>query len=934
MRWLASLLVGISAASVFDSLAAAETVFLQAPEIAPVVGRPKNPPPPGTDGSDLAKHEFNLLPGFQVERLFTVPKEQLGSWVAITLDDKGRIIASDQGDKGLCRITPPPIGSSEPTRVERLNVKISSAQGMLQAFGALYVSANGRGLFRLKDTDGDDQYDEVTQLKILHGGGEHGEHALRLSADGKSILWLAGNFTRPPFDRQLNGPVQTMGGVRPQQLHATLPEHSFSRLIPNWDEDALTLRQWDSGGFAVGVMAPGGWIAQTDPDGKDWELISTGYRNQYDMALNADGEIFSYDADMEPHIGASWYRPTRVLHATSGSEFGWRSGTCKWPAYYVDSLPEVANIGPGSPVGVEFGYGTKFPAKYQRALYLCDWTFATIYALHLQPNGSSYRGVKEEFLSRAALPLTDAVVGRDGALYFTVGGRGNQSELYRVTYVGAESTAAVEYHQSEGADLRSLRHEVEAFHRTGADPATAVPYLVKHLAHPDRFIRYAARVGLEHIPVQHWMPAILDSTDMETVITGIVGLARTVDAGDGPKLIARLRQLNFPQLSVNQQVEFLRAFQLVLIRTGLPDGHGTLATGATMTPLAAPDAPPTTVNGPKLLPGPKTVALGEYFEPFFPSPDDAVNRELVILMVALEAPHAAQMLVPVLTRERVSAPPDWSLDLASRSEGFRGSVKWMVENQPDQLQMHIALHLRNLQTGWDPGLRKTYFSWFEKARKWNGGAAMPRFYTNIENQAFDNLTDAEKVIVEGTGVRKPYKPPELPKPVGPGKIYELAELVELTSDKLKGRSFEHGQKMFAAARCIVCHRFAGDGGATGPDLTQAAGRFSQRDLLESIVDPSKVVSDQYRTTNIVTTTGKMYTGRIVALTDTTLTMLIDPEDPTKLVTIQKQEIDEQTLSPISLMPKDLLKTLNQEEVLDLVAYLLSRGNANERYFKK
>src|SRR6185437_11854451 len=86
---------------------------------------------------------FDLLPGYQVERLFTVPKTELGSWVAIAFDDQGRLIASDQGDKGLCRITPPAIGGHEPTRVERLDVKITGAQGLLYAFDSLYVSVNG-----------------------------------------------------------------------------------------------------------------------------------------------------------------------------------------------------------------------------------------------------------------------------------------------------------------------------------------------------------------------------------------------------------------------------------------------------------------------------------------------------------------------------------------------------------------------------------------------------------------------------------------------------------------------------------------------------------------------------------------------------------------------------------------------------------------------
>src|SRR5262249_44026206 len=146
----------------------------------------------------------------------------------------------------------------------------------------------------------------------------------------------------------------------------------------NWLEDQLLPRMWDANGHAVGVLAPGGWVVKTDPDGKTWEVLTTGYRNAYDMAVNAEGELFVYDADMEWDMGMPWYRPTRVSHSPSGSELGWRSGSGKWPAYYPDSLPAMIDIGPGSPVGVTFGYEAKFPAKYQKALYILDWTFGTI----------------------------------------------------------------------------------------------------------------------------------------------------------------------------------------------------------------------------------------------------------------------------------------------------------------------------------------------------------------------------------------------------------------------------------------------------------------------------------------------------------------------------------------------------------------------------
>lgn len=853
----------------------------------------------------VARGTFNVLPGFQVERLFTVPKDELGSWVNITSDNRGRLIVSDQGGKGLCRVTPPAIGGKEPTKVERLDVKISGAQGLLWAFDSLYVMVNaggeGPGLYRVKDTNGDGELDAVEKLREIHGSGEHGPHALRLSPDGKSIYALAGNHTRPPFERELNAKPQTMGGIRAEQLHAQLPEGAASRLPANWDEDLVLPRQWDGNGHAAGILAPGGWIAKTDPEGKTWEVVSSGYRNEFDMAFNADGELFAYDADMEWDYGMPWYRPTRVCHAASGSEFGWRSGTGKWPTYYPDSLPEVVNIGPGSPVGVEFGYGTKFPAKYQKALYLCDWTFGTMYAIHLEPSGASYKGLKEEFVSRSPLPLTDATVGRDGALYFTIGGRGAQSELFRVTYVGKESTAPAELHDARQADLRELRHRIEAYHAPGKEATSAVAFLLPYLGHADRHIRYAARVGLEHIPVEHWLDKSLAAGQPQAVITAVVGLARQAEPAVRPKLLAALGKIDPSKLSEAQQLELLRAYQLTLIRLGLPNE-------AEQKPLAA------------------------RFESLFPAKSDFVNRELANLMVALNSPHVIAKLLPTLKRERVITSQDYG-DLLSRNAGYGGTVATVEANQPDQQQMAYVFALRNVKSGWTTGEREVYFTWFEKARTWSGGASYQKFLTHIEDDAFANASDAERLLIESRGWRKPYKIPPLPKPVGPGKTYTVDDVLALAQDALHKRNFKNGQKMFAAARCVICHRFNSEGGATGPDLTQLAGRFTLKDLAESIIEPSKVVSDQYKSTIVQTADGKVYTGRIVSMDDNSITVLTDPEDSTKIVVIKKTDIEEQKPSPVSLMPKDLLGQLNEKEVLDLLAYLLSRGSPQDAMFK-
>ncbi len=532
--------------SLFAMLVCASSTFAgevvtQKPEIQPANVR-------GETGNPKVD-AFNVLPGFQVERIYHVPKERFGSWVNITTDPKGRLICSDQERKGLFRITPPKIGSTEPTKIEHLDVKITAAQGLLFAFDSLYVSVNGgpgSGLYRIPYDTSTDQFGEPKKLKAIRGGGEHGPHALRLTPDGKGILLVSGNHTLPPenFDH--------------------------SRLPKNWGEDLLLPRQWDANGHARGILAPGGWVARTDPDGKTWEIVTSGYRNTFDYALNADGEMFCYDADMEWDVGSPWYRPTRVCHATSGSEFGWRSGTGKWPPYYIDSLPPVVEIGPGSPVGVDFGYGTKFPAKYQKALFLLDWTFGTIYAIHLEPNGSTYKATKEEFLSRTPLPLTDVTIGHDGALYFTTGGRNTQSEVFRVTYVGKESTDTAEYKDPRNADQRDLRHKLEAFHRLAQDPAKAVEFAYPYLGHRDRFIRYAARIALENQPAKLWQDRVLSETNPDALLTGAVAVARQGDKSLQSKLLAALDRLNFANLAERQQLDLTRVYSLIFIRMGEP----------------------------------------------------------------------------------------------------------------------------------------------------------------------------------------------------------------------------------------------------------------------------------------------------------------------------------------------------------------------------
>jgi putative heme-binding domain-containing protein len=860
---------------------------------------------------------FVVPAGFAVERLFVVPREELGSWVCLATDPQGRLIASDQGDKGLVRISPAPADGSGDTIVEKIPAPITGAQGLLWAFDALYAVCNGgpgSGLYRVTDSDSNDTLDTVEKLRAFDGGGEHGPHNILLTPDGKRLAIVCGNHTKVPFRIESGTEPQTMGGIRATQRRAELAADGRSRLPANWDEDQIIPRMWDANGHAVGILAPGGYVAITDPDGKRWELWSGGYRNPYDMAFNADGELFVYDADMEWDYGSPWYRPTRVNHATSGSELGWRAGSGKWPACYPDSLPAAVDIGPGSPVGVAFGYGTKFPAKYQRALYLCDWTFGTMYAVHLEPEGSTYKGVAEEFLARTPLPLTDMTVGRDGAIYFAVGGRGGQSELYRVTYTGGDSTVAVDPKDPRQAEAREARHDLEAFHAPNADPAAAIAMAIPQLSSPDRFIRYAARVALEHQPLPLWQGKALAVQDPRGLITAAIAVARQAEPAAQPAVLAVLDRIDPGRLSAAETVDLIRGYELAMIRLG--------------------DPPPA-----------DKARIAERLAPLFPSGSFDLDRELASLLVAVRAPGIVTKLVGLLAAPSGSAhatniaPDEDDLRrLITRNAGYGGAVRASLEKRSDLLQVHYAYVLRTVgeKTAWTAADRKGYYEWFGRAREWAGGASFRKFLTAIENESLAHLSENERLALETLGIRKPFAPPPLPKPRGPGRPWTVDSIMAAATDGLGAgkRSYEHGKRAFAAARCIVCHRHGEEGGATGPDLTQAGGRFQVKDLVEAIVEPSKVVSDQYKASIVQTSDGKVVSGRIVAEAPEKIVVVTDPEDATKFTEVRREDIEEIIPATESLMPKGLLDQLNEEEVLDLLAFTLARGSPRDARFKK
>ncbi len=802
------------------------------------------------------------LPGFQVDVLYHAKLEEVGSWVVLAVDGKGRLVTSDRQGP-LYRIEVPPIGSSEAesesVKVTKIDVPVGGANGLLEAFGSFFVVGKGsgefkgkQGLFRLTDTTNDDTYDKVEFLIPLQVGADHHAHNVLVHPDGERLVILCGNNTDVPK-------TVTIRHIRRQDEDQLLPRSTYY-------------------GHNTNRLAPGGFVLICRPDGTERRVHAAGFRNPYDFAYNRDGELFTFDADMEYDVGGPWYRPTRVNHTVSGADFGWRWGAGKWPEYYVDSFGTVVDIGRGSPTGVTFGYGAKFPAKYQNAFFVADWTYGRMFAVHLAPKGATYTGEAEVFVASRGMPISDVVVRpQDGALYYVTGGRRQKTRLYRVTYVGDESTDPVAYRPPTGpeADLRRLRQTLEAFH--GEENSETVLAAWPHLAHEDRAIRFAARTAIEHQPLDAWAEKALTESRPLAVIQLAVALARSGEGRYRGRLYSRLDELSFDTLEREHQLDLLRAYALAFIRLGE-------VSAATKEHLVAT------------------------LSPRFPSGDRFLDRELCQMLLYLGAPDAVGK-----------------------------SVKLLLDSTTQADEMFYAYHLRTIRSGWTTAYRAAYFGWLSATEAdWSdyvGGNHFRNFLKMVRREATQTLTEAERNSLRSILEKKPEVEarPAFVRPIV--REWTVDDLRPALKQVEVGRSFIRGKRI-AEAMCTNCHLFGGKGGALGPDLTSVGNKMDYEALLVEIVEPSRVISEQHASSVLVLQDGSVLVGREVGGDEKTILIVTDPEKPNTSIEVKRSELVSRERSDVSLMPKGAINVLREDEILDLLMYLASGGRREHTAFDR
>lgn len=702
--------------------------------------------------------------GFVVELLRSAQPQE-GSWISMTFDDKGRVIvALDR--KGLARIE---INKDGSTSYEMIEDSLKHCRGILFAHDALYANAtNSNAFYRLRDTNEDDQFDDVKLLKTFDYRSRygHGQNQIKLGPDGMLYI-VIGNDCSFPEGTSLESPYRN-----PQN----------DQLLPNPHDAGHDNRV--------------GYILRTDEDGKSWDVLAGGLRNQVDIAFNKDGEMFTWDADMEWDIGTPWYRPTRVNHIVSGGEYGWRWGSGKWPNWRADALPSNLDTGLGSPTGMEFGTNSQFPENYQKLLYMADWQNGRILVATTEPAGASYQMTYETFIEGSVLNVSDLVFGPDGALYFITGGRGSQSGLYRVRYTRKFAHPSSSPPKSKSAQsARKLRRKLETYHtRKGPE---VVPLALKHLESEDPWIRFAARLALERQDVTLWRNQVLTKKP----IHGLMALCRFGEPADLDPVLSSIASLPLEDLTDSDQLAAFRTLQLAFIR---------LASGPV-----------------------RNKKLSSRLLNLYPSSSKPVNRELLELVVYLQSPQILKKALAQLETEPTQEEQIFiAQTLLHLNQNWDQPSKhqlltWLLQAKQYRGGRLLQTAIKNLKTDY---------------HKKFGEPQAPALQ-ELTNKVLDDTPAPLIVSTPGSFV----------------KVWKMNDFQNVEVD-LKSRDLTKGRQAAAQTLCLVCHKIGDEGGMIGPDLTAVGARFDVKALLESILIPSKVIAPKYRAVTYKMSDGNSVTG--------------------------------------------------------------------------
>ncbi|HXJ59306.1 MAG TPA: HEAT repeat domain-containing protein [Verrucomicrobiae bacterium] len=355
--------------------------------------------------------QFELPPGFRIYR--AAGPELSGGSYALTVDGEGRLLVGD-----------------------------------------------GTAVRRLTDRDGDGVFDRFEV--IATGLGVRGPQGLLVYGDD---LYAVGGDGLQHFSGYRSGGLLQHRGRLGNRLRTggDHDAHSLLRGHDGWihlmagNGSGLTNRQHITEASSPALFEREASIFRISRDGTRWECLASGGRNPPNLGLNETGDWFSFDSDMEWHVGLPWYRPVRLNHWVLGGDQGWQE-VGAYPPYFIDNLPGILEVGRGSPDWGVFYEHTQLPESYRDAFLVCDYrwkresddryaTTGRLVAFFLHRQGSSWAatmqtlarprpGARDPQGRPIQFALVDIAVAADGSLLLSDHNQG----IWRICY--APNTAA------------------------------------------------------------------------------------------------------------------------------------------------------------------------------------------------------------------------------------------------------------------------------------------------------------------------------------------------------------------------------------------------------------------------------------------------------------------------------------------------------------
>ena len=311
-----------------------------------------------------------------------------------------------------------------------------------------------------------------------------------------------------------------------------------------------------------------------------------------------------------------------------------------------------------------------------------------------------------------------------------------------------------------------------------------------------------------------------------------------------------------------------------------------------------------------------------------------LDRQLALIAIFLQEPTAPAQVLKAMKLATHGAALEADPEVLARNGGYARGVQNAMAVTPASTRIGLAVYLVRATAGWTPETRKEFFRFLDELGAADGGHSLKGFVKNIRKDAVAAAPASERAAFEASAPVAKVAP--LPAAAGPGRLWTQADATKAWQNAAAQKSFdfENGKKMFAAALCSQCHRVGDLGGAQAPDLTGVGSRMTPGDLVMNIILPSAVVSDQYANSEISRVDGGKVIGRILNEEGDKLQVAVNAFDPSLQVTISRSDIIAIDRSAVSPMPVGLVNSLNEQELADLVAFLIAGGNAKDKVYAK